>query len=71
MSKCDYCYHVEMCGWRENLEERGCDFFDDGNKLILNKIKAEIIEMRSKQNVGVTECLDIIDKYIAESEDKE
>ena len=34
----------------------------------LNKIRAEIIELRSKQNVGVLECLDIIDKYKAESE---
>ena len=33
---------------------------------ILDKIKAEIIELRSKQNVGVLECLDIIDKYITE-----
>ena len=33
---------------------------------ILYKIKAEIIELRSKQNVGVLECLDIIDKYITE-----
>ena len=23
-----------MCGWRKSLEERGCDFFDDGNKWI-------------------------------------
>jgi hypothetical protein len=36
---------------------------------ILDKIRAEIIELRSKQNVGVLECLDIIDKYKAESED--
>ena len=35
---------------------------------VLDKIKAEIIELRSKQNVGVLECLDIIDKYKAESE---
>lgn len=35
---------------------------------ILDEIRAEIIEMRSKQNVGVLECLDIIDKYKAESE---
>ena len=34
MSKCDYCEHVEMCGWRKSLEDRGCDFFDDGNKWI-------------------------------------
>lgn len=32
MNKCDYCQHVEMCGWRKSLEGRGCDFFDDGNK---------------------------------------
>ena len=31
--------------------------------LALDKIRAEIIELRSKQNVGVLECLDIIDKY--------
>jgi len=30
---------------------------------ILDKIRAEIIELRSRQNVGVLECLDIIDKY--------
>ena len=36
---------------------------------VLDKIRAEIIELRSKQNVGVMECLDIIDKYKAESED--
>ena len=29
----------------------------------LDKIRAEIVELRSKQNVGVLECLDIIDKY--------
>ena len=40
-------------------------------KPILDKIRAEIIELRSRQNVGVLECLDIIDKYKAESEDKE
>lgn len=33
---------------------------------ILDKIRAEIVEMRSKQNVGVLECLDIIDKYRGE-----
>lgn len=33
---------------------------------ILDKIRAEIIELRSKQNVGVLECLDIIDKYKGE-----
>ena len=38
---------------------------------VLNKIRAEIVEMRSKHNVGVMECLDVIDKYKAESEVKE
>lgn len=35
----------------------------------IDKIRAEIIELRSRQNVGVLECLDIIDKYKAESEE--
>lgn len=30
---------------------------------VLEQIRDEIIELRSKQNVGVMECLDIIDKY--------
>ena len=34
MNQCDYCQHVEMCGWRKSLDERGCDFFDGGNKWI-------------------------------------
>ena len=38
---------------------------------ILGKIRAEIIELRSRQNVGVLECLDIIDKYRAEAEEDE
>ena len=38
-------------------------------KNILDKIRAEIIDLRSRQNVGVLECLDIIDKYRAENEE--
>ena len=34
MSECDYCNHAEMCGWRKDVEEQGCEFFDDGNKWI-------------------------------------
>ena len=34
LSKCDYCNHVEMCGWRKDVEEQGCEFFDDGSKWI-------------------------------------
>lgn len=30
---------------------------------VLDKIRAEITELRSRQNVGVLECLDIIEKY--------
>ena len=36
---------------------------------VLNEIKAKIIDMRSKHNTGVLECLDIIDKYKIESEE--
>ena len=32
----------------------------------IDKIRAEIIELRSRQNVGVLECLDIIDKHMTE-----
>ena len=34
MTECVYCQHVEMCGWREDAEGQGCEFFDDGNKWI-------------------------------------
>ena len=48
--------------------DRLCKSLD--NEDVLDKIRAEIIELRSRQNVGVLECLDIIDKYKAEGEDK-
>lgn len=35
---------------------------------IFGEIQAEIVEMRSKQNCSCADCLDIIDKYKAESE---
>ena len=37
---------------------------------VLDKIRAEIVEMRSKQNCSCADCLDIIDKYRTESEIK-
>ena len=40
----------------------------DCTDCVLDKVRAEIVELRSKQNVGVLECLDIIDKYRSESE---
>ena len=30
MKKCYDCAHVEMCGWRKEVKEQGCEFFDDG-----------------------------------------
>ena len=36
---------------------------------VLDKIEAEIKETRKRRNVGVMECLDIIDRYKAESEE--
>ena len=30
MKTCDYCTHVEMCGWRKEVKEQGCEFFGDG-----------------------------------------
>lgn len=30
MKTCDYCTHVEMCGWRKEVKEQGCEFFSDG-----------------------------------------
>lgn len=34
MNACDYCDHVEMCSWRKDLNEHGCEFYADGNKWI-------------------------------------
>jgi hypothetical protein len=36
---------------------------------VLDKVRAEIIKVKCKKNIGVWECLDIIDKYRAESEE--
>lgn len=37
----------------------------------LEKIRAEICEMRSKQNCSCSDCLDIIDKYASEECDRD
>lgn len=66
----------------DNIEKMPCIYADlpngmDGEHYVLeqqstlDKIRAEIIELRSKQNVGVMECLDIIDKYKADRSDEE
>lgn len=58
-----------------NKDSNDLDFLTEEEKTIvvnkvLDEITAEIVELRSKQNVGVMECLDIIEKY-KESECKE
>lgn len=35
---------------------------------VLDKIRAEIVEMRSKKNCSCSDCIDIIDKYRKEHE---
>lgn len=47
---------------------KDCEYCKAKQEQALNKVRAEIIELRNKQNVGVLECLDIIDKYKAGSE---
>ena len=67
-------YQLEACkrhvkeGYANLLEEAVVN----GKPLdsVLDEIRAEIIEMRSKQNVGVLECLDIIDRHRTERSDK-
>lgn len=58
---------VRMCTWCgssvvEKMIANGTPIPDYTD--VLEQIKAEIIELRSKHNVGAMECLDIIDKYI-------
>ena len=36
---------------------------------VLEDIKAEICEMRSKQNCSCSDCIDIIDRYISGKDD--
>ena len=48
--------------------QQGYDKANDEWLERIDKIRAEIVELRSRQNVGVLECLDIIDKYRGESE---
>ena len=46
--------------------------YDTANEKWLDRIKQtreEISEMRKEHNVSVTDCLDILDKLIAESEE--
>lgn len=33
-NKCYDCNHCEMCAWQKEVEEQGCEFFDNGNKWI-------------------------------------
>ena len=57
----EYLYKdVTKCPYYERRDDL---YMNDLTGEVLDKIRAEIVEMRSKQNVGVLECLDIIDKY--------
>ena len=53
--------------YQQGYSDAMSDFRKKSNNDALDKVRAEIIELRSKQNVGVLECLDIIDKYRSES----
>lgn len=78
----NYCPHcgAKMVGLSHRKVRRGMrkdefpliDAYADSKvNEVLGKIRAEIIELRIRQNVGVLECLEIIDKYKAESEGEE
>lgn len=69
---------IEVCSFKDKSKKY---FFKDvtdaldmaikalEQEFVLDKIRAEIIGLRSGQNVGVLECLDIIDKYKTGSEE--
>lgn len=51
---------IKALNYDRNQYQKG---YSDGKNYVLDRVRAEIIELRSRQNVGVLECLDIIDKY--------
>lgn len=53
-----------LCRYDYSKECKGN--YKDCTDCILDRIRGEIVELRSKQNVGVLECLDIIVKYKTE-----
>ena len=61
-----HCCHRWSKVIRDTVEEMKQEYIE---REVLDKIRAEIIELRSKQNVGVLECLEIIDKYKTETEE--
>ena len=75
--KCENCNHAEMCRWIDELEGRGCDFYDNqGPCEILENIKAEIEREADYQYAyvdadiakGMYLALEIIDKHISGKE---
>lgn len=44
--------------------DRLCKALD--NEDVLDKVRSEIVEMRSKKNCSCSDCIDIIDKYRGE-----
>ena len=50
---------------RKNIEQQ-LSVYPKSENSVLEDIKAEIKEMRSKRNCSCSDCLDIIDRYIGE-----
>ena len=71
-------YHNEMCEECPIYGETGTDHcFEDALEMtikalkqygVLQEIRQEICDMRSKQNCSCSDCIDIIDKHIKEIE---
>lgn len=59
MKKCYDCTHVEMCGWRKEVEEQGCEFFDDGMKIPVEEMTTSHI----KNTIAYIERKDKYDLY--------
>lgn len=51
MKKCYDCTHVEMCGWRKEVKEQGCEFFSDGIAWI------PVSEKLPKAEYGESDCV--------------
>lgn len=73
MNTCDLCNHVEMCAWRKELNEQGCEFYDDG-KHLYERIDRKIRDLSlscaydmpafwAKDKKGKSEYIVIPDKF--------
>ena len=69
--QCDYCIHVEMCGWRKDVEEQGCEFYDDANKWIpcserLPEVHTDVLATTVWGDITIAERLDDSSWFISE-----